>query len=69
MGDHRQNVCSLEESVLRRRNEILKIGVGLEKRLKFVEKKTKTMEQEITELEEKLVKKRVMKKDLELEGR
>ena len=65
--EHRQNVCSLEESVLRKRNEILKIGVGLEKRLEFVEKKTRTVEQEIKELEEKLENKKVMKKDLDLE--
>ena len=58
---------SLEESVLRKRNEILKIGVGLEKRLEFVEKKTRKVEQEIKELEEKLMNKKVMKKDLDLE--
>ena len=65
--EHRQNVYSLEESVLRKRNEILKIGVGLEKRLEFVEKETRKVKQEIQELEEKLMNKKVMKKDLDLE--
>ena len=65
--EHQQNVYSLEKSVLRKRNEILKIGVGLEKRLEFVEKETRKVEQEIQELEEKLMNKKVMKKDLDLE--
>ena len=66
-NEHRQNVYSLEKSVLRKRNEILKIGVGLEKRLEGVEKKTRKVEQEIQELEEKLMNKKVIKKDLDLE--
>ena len=66
-NEHQQNVYSLEKSVLRKRNEILKIGVGLEKRLEFVEKETRKVKQEIQELEEKLMNKKVMKKDLDLE--
>ena len=34
--EHRQNICLLEESVLRRRNEILKIGVRLRRNWKVL---------------------------------
>ena len=64
---HKQKVSSLEESVLKRRSEVLEIGVGLEKRLEIIESKSKTVEQEIKRLEENLKRKRIAKKNLDLE--
>ena len=64
---HKEKVKSIEESILKKRNEVIKIGDGLEKRLKIVEKKRKRIEEEMKELEEKLEKKRIEKKEIELE--
>ena len=66
-GEHREKVKSIEESVLKKRNEVVKIGGGLEKRLNVIERKRKRIEQEMKELEEKLEKKRIEKKEIELE--
>ena len=65
--DHRKKVKSIEESILEKRDEVLKIGDRLEKRLTVIEKKRKKIEKEMKELEEKLEKKRIEKKEIELE--
>ena len=65
--DHRKKVNFLEESVLKKRDEVVKIGDGLEKRLNVIEKKRKEIEEEMKELEKKLEKKRIEKKEIELE--
>ena len=65
--DHRKKVKSIEESILEKRNEVVKIGDRLEKRLILVEKERKRIEEEMKELEEKLEKKRIEKKEIELE--
>ena len=65
--DHRKKVKSIEESVLEKRNEIVKIGDRLERRFKIIEKKRERIEEEMKELEEKLEKKRIEKKEIELE--
>ena len=64
---HNEKVKSIEESILEKRNEIVKIGDKLEKRLIEIEKKRKRIEKEMKELEEKLEKKRIEKKEIELE--
>ena len=66
-GYHKEKVKSIEESVLEKRNEVVKIGDGLEKRLEIVEKKRKRIEEEMKELEEILEEKRIEKKEIELE--
>ena len=65
--NHRKKVNFLEESVLMKRSEVVKIGDRLEKRLIFIEKKRKRIEKEMKELEEILEKKRIEKKEIELE--
>ena len=65
--DHIEKVKSIEESILEKRNEVVKIGEKLEKRLIEIEKKGKKIEEEMKELEEKLEKKRIEKKEIELE--
>ena len=65
--DHKENVNSIEESVLKKRDEVVKIGDRLEKRLIEIEKKRKEIEKEMKELEERLEKKRIEKKEIELE--
>ena len=65
--DHRKKVKSIEESILEKRNEVVKVGDKLEKRLIWIEKKRKRIEEEMKELEEKLEKKRIEKKEIELE--
>ena len=65
--NHRKKVKSIEESILEKRNEVVKIGDKLEKRLILIEKKRKRIEKEMKELEEKLEKKRIEKKEIELE--
>ena len=64
---HNEKVKSIEESILEKRNEIVKVGDKLEKRLIEIEKKRKRVEKEMKELEEKLEKKRIEKKEIELE--
>ena len=64
---HNEKVKSIEESILEKRNEVVKIGDKLEKRLIWIEKKRKRIEEEMKELEEKLEKKRIEKKEIELE--
>ena len=66
-GEHKEKVNFLEESVLKKRNEVVKIGERLEKRLIVVERKRRRIEQEVKELEEKLEKKRIEKKEIEME--
>ena len=66
-GKHKEKVNFLEESVLKKRDEVVKIGDRLEKRLIEIEKKRKEIEEEMKELEEKLEKKRIEKKEIELE--
>ena len=65
--DHRKKVKSIEESILEKRNEIVKIGDRLERRLVEIEEERKRIEEEMKELEEKLEKKRIEKKEIELE--
>ena len=65
--DHNKKVKSIEESILEKRNEVVKIGDKLEKRLILIEEKRKRIEEEMKELEEKLEKKRIEKKEIELE--
>ena len=65
--DHNKKVKSIEESILEKRNEVVKIGDKLEKRLILIEKKRKRIEKEMKELEKKLEKKRIEKKEIELE--
>ena len=64
---HNKKVKSIEESILEKRNEVVKIGDRLEKRLILIEKERKRIEKEMKELEEKLEKKRIEKKEIELE--
>ena len=64
---HNEKVKSIEESILEKRNEVVKVGDKLEKRLVLIEKKRKRIEKEMKELEEKLEKKRIEKKEIELE--
>ena len=66
-GGHNEKVKSIEESVLKKRNEIVKVGDKLEKRLIVIEEERKKIEEKILELEKKLEKKRVEKKEIELE--
>ena len=65
--DHRKKVKSIEESILEKRKEVVKIGDKLEKRLILIEEERKKIEKEMKELEEKLEKKRIEKKEIELE--
>ena len=65
--DHRKKVKSIEESILEKRNEVVKIGNRLEKRLILIEEERKRIEKEMEELKEKLEKKRIEKKEIELE--
>ena len=65
-GDHKERVKSIKESVLKKRDEVVKIGDGLEKRLIEIEEKGKRIEEEMKELEDKLEKKRIEKKEIEL---
>ena len=65
--DHNKKVKSIEESILEKRNEVVKIGDRLEKRLIWIEEERKRIEKEMKELEEKLEKKRIEKKEIELE--
>ena len=65
--DHRKKVKSIEESILEKRNEVVRIGDRLDRRLIVIEKKRKQIEEEMKELEEKLEKKRIEKKEIELE--
>ena len=60
---HKKRVNFLEESVLEKRNEVVKTGDRLERRLIVIGKKRKRIEQEIKELEEKFEKKRIEKKE------
>ena len=64
---HSEKVSPLEESVLKRREQVVNSGADLEYRLETIEKKNKRIDQDIKELEEKLEKKRTEKKDLRLE--
>ena len=64
---HKEKVKSIEESIFEKRNEVVKIGDNLEKRLIWIEEKRKRIEKEMKELEEKLEKKRIEKKEIELE--
>ena len=66
-GVHREEVRSLEESVLKRREEVVGVGMRLDNRLKIVEEKEKKVEEQMERLEEKLKRKRAEKKELELE--
>ena len=66
-GNHKEKVNSIEESVLKKRDEVVKIGDGLEKRLIEIEEERKEIEEEVKELEKKLEKKRIEKKEIELE--
>ena len=63
----RKKVKSIEESILEKRNEVVKIGDKLERRLIEIEGTRKEIEEEMKELEEKLEKKRIEKKEIELE--
>ena len=65
--DHNEKVKSIEESILEKRNEIVKVGDKLERRLILIEEERKKIEEEMKELEEKLEKKRIEKKEIELE--
>ena len=65
--DHIKKVKSIGESILEKRNEVVKIGDKLEKRLILIEEERKRIEEEMKELEEKLEKKRIEKKEIELE--
>ena len=65
--EHRKEVRSLEESICRKREEVVKIGVRLENRLKKFEERQGRVEKEIQYLEKKLEMKRVEKKEIELE--
>ena len=65
--EHKEEVKSIEESVLKKRDEVVKIGDELGRRLIFIEEKRKRIEGEMKELEEKLEKKRIEKKEIELE--
>ena len=64
---HIEKVKSIEESILEKRDEVVKIGDRLERRLIVIEEKRKKIEKEMIELEEKLEKKRIEKKEIELE--
>ena len=71
---HKKKVKSIEESILEKRDEVVKIGDKLERRLIWIEEKRKRnenerkrIEKEMKELEEKLEKKRIEKKEIELE--
>ena len=66
-SSHRKKVSSLEESVLKKRKEVVKVGAGVGKRLEIVEEKIDKTEERIEELEERLQKKRAKMKDLKLE--
>ena len=66
-GNHKEKVKVIEESVLEKRDEVVKIGDRLEKRLIEIEKKRIEIEEEMKELEKKLEKKRIEKKEIELE--
>ena len=66
-GNHKEKVKAIKESVLKKRDEFVKIGDRLEKRLIEIEKKRKEIEEEMKELEKKLEKKRIEKKEIELE--
>ena len=66
-GNHKEKVQAIEESVLKKRDEVVKIGDRLEKRFILIERKRKKIEEEMKELEEKLEKKRIEKKEIELE--
>ena len=65
--EHRKKVKPIDESILQKRDEVIKIGTGLEKRLKVIEEDEKKIEKDLEELKEKLEKKRVEKKELGLE--
>ena len=65
--DHNKKVKSIEESILEKKNEIVKIGDKLERRLIVIERKRNRIAKEMKELEEKLEKKRIEKKEIELE--
>ena len=65
--EHNQKVSSVEETLEKRREQVLKMGVKLENRLKEIEVKDKGIEEEVKELEKKLEKKRGEKKEIELE--
>ena len=64
---HIEKVKSIEESILEKRNEVVKVGDKLEKRLIEIEEERKKIEKEMKELEKKLEKKRIEKKEIELE--
>ena len=64
---HKEKVKTLEESALKKRDEVVEIGSGLKKRLKVIEGRRKKIEEEMKELEEKLEKKRIEMKEIELE--
>ena len=66
-GEHREEVRTLEQSVLKKRDVIVKVGVELDNRLIDLEERGKKVEREMKELEEKLEKKRIEKKEIELE--
>ena len=66
-GEHKEKVKTIEGSVLKKRDEVVKIGDKLESRLIEIEEKRKEIEEEVKELEEKLEKKRIEKKEIELE--
>ena len=65
--EHKKEVRSLEESVCKKREEVVKIGVRLENRLKKIEERKEKVEKEIKNLEKELEMKRVEKKEIELE--
>ena len=65
--EHKKEVRSLEESVCKKREEVVKIGVQLENRLKKIEERKEKVEKEIKNLEKELEMKRVEKKEIELE--
>ena len=66
-GEHKEKFKAIEESILKKRDKVVKIGDRLERRLIEIEEKRKRIEQEMRELEEKLEKKRIEKKEIELE--
>ena len=66
-GHDTQKVMSIEESAVKKREEVVKIGIGLDNRSKVIEDRRKRVEEEIKELEEKLEKKRAEKKEIVLE--
>ena len=65
--NHNKEVSSVEGTIEKRREQVLKMGAKVENRLKEIETEDKRIEEEVKELEKKLEKKRGEKKEIELE--